>query len=511
MTFPPLLALLAFAATSNPLKTVALTGRPAPGTPEGVVFAGFVSTDPRTPVPMVDEQGRVLFFAFLAGPGVDATNGHGLWTSAGAGAALVARAGDPAPGTGVNFQGLPNAEVPVGFDISDGLGRIPATLTGASVDVFNDDGFWQGDAATLELVLREGEPAPGTGATFFTPGLVEANAAATLFASRLRGPGITDANDETIWSRRDAGLVLHAREGNPAPGTNVRFGPGSIGAGPSVFPFADQNGAGVLLLRGNLSGNQVDAFNDEALFIDRGNGLQLYLREGAPAPGAGNQVVFGGGSVQLMLNFPTVNALGEVAFPVRIGRRKGRNFPTTDAIYSDHLGSLMPIAIAGKPSVVAGKNWEVVRAPVLSDGSRVAFPASVDPDFRPRHGIFWDQSGSVATLILPDAPAPERPGLTVYDAIPIRGYTAAGLLVFEAVLLDQQSMSRTAALSAEPDGTLHTLVAAGDLVDVSNGGGDLRTVRDVHAGEVGEEGTLALRLHFTDGSSGIFTVGVPGS
>src|SRR5688572_22333809 len=85
------------AAVAAPLKPVAFSGRPAPGTPEGVVFAGFVSTDPRTPVPLVDAQGRVLFFAFLGGTGVDPTNGHGLWTSDGSGAALVARAGDPAP------------------------------------------------------------------------------------------------------------------------------------------------------------------------------------------------------------------------------------------------------------------------------------------------------------------------------------------------------------------------------------------------------------------------------
>jgi hypothetical protein len=160
---------------------------------------------------------------------------------------------------------------------------------------------------------------------------------------------------------------------------------------------------------------------------------------------------------------------------------------------------------------VAGKNWLVLRSPFLSDGSRVAFMAAVDPDFQPRHGIFWDQSGSVATVILPDVPAPGRPGLTVYDAGPIRGYTAGGVLVFEAALADAAGFGRSAALSAEPNGTVHMLVAAGDVVDVSNGAGDLREVRSVHAGELAEDGTLSLRLAFTDGSSGIFTLRVPGS
>jgi hypothetical protein len=117
----------------------------------------------------------------------------------------------------------------------------------------------------------------------------------------------------------------------------------------------------------------------------------------------------------------------------------------------------------------------------------------------------------VATVILPDVPAPGRPGLTVYDAGPIRGYTAGGVLVFEAALADAAGFGRSAALSAEPNGTVHMLVAAGDMVDVSNGAGDLREVRSVHAGELAEDGTLSLRLAFTDGSSGIFTLRVPGS
>lgn len=494
------------------LRTIALSGQRAPGTPDGVVFSGFVSADPHTPVPLVDRQGQVLFFAFLAGPGVDATNSQGLWTFDGADTAIVARAGDPAPGTGpgVVFAGLPNGEVPLGFDISSGTSIVPATLRGEGVDFFNDDGIWKGDPSALDLVLREGQAAPGTGGTFFSPLPADFTTAGVLVASQLRGPGIDSDNDESIWSSRGGELVLHAREGAPAPGTTNRFGPGSLGAGPGTFPHAALNDAGQLLLRGNVLGTGITAYNDEALFIDRGSGLQLYLREGDRAPGAGNHVTFGGSSVQLLLNFPSINALGEVAFSVRLGGRKGK-IPTNHGIYSDHLGSLSPVAIAGRPSTVAGKNWLVLQSPVLSDGSHIAFAGSVDPDFRPRFGIFWDQPGSVTTVILPGAPAPDRPGLTVYSA-GIRGFNRNGFLVFQADLLDAASQSVAAVLSVEPNGTVHTLLAARDVVDVSNGGDpELRQVKEVQAGELGDDGTLALRLTFTDGSSGIFSVRLPGT
>src|SRR5687768_12735428 len=64
-------------SAAPPLTKIALSGEQAPGTAPGVSFFSFVSFyDPHSPVPLIDEQGRVLFFAFLSGPGVTAANGH---------------------------------------------------------------------------------------------------------------------------------------------------------------------------------------------------------------------------------------------------------------------------------------------------------------------------------------------------------------------------------------------------------------------------------------------------
>jgi hypothetical protein len=497
-------------ASSPPWRTLALSGQPAPGTPAGTTFLAFGSPyDPDIPVPQIDDQGAGLFFAYLAGPGVDDATRQGLWVFDGTGTALLARGGDPAPGTdpGVSFLGLPDSLVPLGFDRAVATCAVPATLRGTGVDHFNDDGVWSGDAGALQLVLREGEPAPDTGGRFFAPINVDFSRAGTLLLSRLRGAGIDDDNDESVWSSRGGRLILHAREGDPAPGTGAFFGRGEVGARPEAFGYGEINDRGEMVLRADLLGPKVDSYNDEALYLDRGAGLELYLREGDPAPGAGRRVTFGGGSVSLLLDYPSLNALGQVAFRVNLGARRA---PTTPAIYSDHLGSLQPVAKVGDPAPGTGGRWTTLHWPRLSDGGHVAFLASIEEGSYPRHGVFWDQPGTVAPVLLPGDSIPDRPGLTLFEARQIVGFTAGGYLVFRAFLEVPSAAALPALLAAAPDGTVRTLVAAGDTVDVAPGGGDPRRVATVGPGEVAENGTLALRLGFADGSSGVFTLVLPG-
>jgi hypothetical protein len=509
LVLPLCAALLPPAALADgPWRALALSGQQAPGAPAGTAFLAFGSPyDHGIPVPQVDDGGGVLFFAYLTGPGVTTTNGHGLWVWDGTLTRLLARAGDPAPGTGsgVFFLGLPNDIVPLGFDREAGLSAVPATLRGDGVDFFNDDGLWSGDASGLQLLLREGDPAPGTGGALYSPYNVDFSAAGALVLSRLRGPGIDDDNDESVWSHRDGALIFHAREGDPAPGTDALFGRGHIGARPATFGYGEINDAGEMVVRGDLLGQGVDSYNDEALFVDRGSGLELYLREGDRAPGAGKKVTFGGSSVSLLLDYPTINAQGEIAFLVRLG---GKHQPALLSIYSDHLGSLLPVARIGDPAPGTGAEWTALGWPHLCDGSHIAFLASIQTGSYPLHGAFWDQPGTVVPLLLPGDPVPDRPGLTLFQATQIVGYAAGGHLVFRGHIGVPSQPVVTALIAAAPDGTLHTLVAGGDTIDVSSGGGDLREVASVSSGELSADGTVAVRLTFADGSSGVFTFDV---
>ena len=69
---------VAHAAT---LRTVALSGQQAPGTPDGVVFGGFFEP------PVLNDAGQTAFLA----------DGYGVWSEGSGSLALTARVGDHAP------------------------------------------------------------------------------------------------------------------------------------------------------------------------------------------------------------------------------------------------------------------------------------------------------------------------------------------------------------------------------------------------------------------------------
>lgn len=492
------------------LRTVALSGEAAPGTGAGVVFLAFESPYNRSfPVPLVDDSGQMIFFAFLAGPGVGPENDQGLWTERQGSLALLARSGERAPGTGdgVLFHGLPSAVIPLGFRPAGARAAFPATLTGPGVGSGNDDGLWSDASGSVELVLREDDAAPGLGADvrFGMPGLHRFTSGhQSLIFAKLRGGSVTALDDETVWSHQGSTLTLRAREGDPAPGTEpgVVFGDGELGSVPGAFPFADFNASGRLLLRADLEGPGVDEHSDEALFSDRTGALELILREGDPAPGAGQGVTFGGNSVALHLHYPTINALDQIAFSTRLGG----SIPTTSALFSDHLGSLTLLALPGDPAPGSGGSFTLLGSPVLSDGGRVAFAASIESGAYPPSGIYWDQPGSLEALILPGDPIPDRPGTTLVGAGAIFGFASSGFLAFRAGI-DGPAGPGSALLVAAPSGAISTVVAAGDLVDV-DGQGDVRTVSLIFPGGLAENGALPVRLSFADGSSGIFVTSV---
>ena len=94
---------LLFASTAHAaaVRTVALSGQQAPGTPSGVNYSGFT-------FPVLNDAGQTAFNASLSGSGVDSTNEQGIWSEGSGSLALVARNGNQAPGTpsGVNYVGF---------------------------------------------------------------------------------------------------------------------------------------------------------------------------------------------------------------------------------------------------------------------------------------------------------------------------------------------------------------------------------------------------------------------
>ena len=324
---------------SGPPTPVAVGAIPAPGLPGLGLTAGYSG---------IGDAGDVAFHAHLQGFGVTTANDDALYGPTGApGFALIMREGDPAPGagSGVTF-GAPGAWLSI-FSLRhpvDGAGRVAfaTTLAGAGVTSSNDTALWLTDGAGgLSLVVREGDPAPGTGA-----GIVFALSLGTSFALSeaghvafnpiLAGPGITASNDLGIWIHDGAsGLALVAREGDAAPGM-----PGVVYASLAPFPTNgpdpnDVNGAGDVAFPAQLAGPGIDPSNDHAIFVREATGtLRVAAREGDFGIPSGVELL----SVAL-------NDAGEVAFLTSVpGSSAGQ-----EVWGPDGSGGLRRILQAGDP------------------------------------------------------------------------------------------------------------------------------------------------------------------
>ncbi len=143
----------------------------------------------------------------------------------------------------------------------------------------------------FQTVVLSGDPAPGlAGLTFdwfsdpritTTPlGIPDPRLA---FWADLTGPGVTEANNGTIWSNRTGVLALVAREGDPAPIPNLVWG-----AIPSpAAAFAPPTSHGLAFTASLFDPAQPSLPTNLGMFAETspGGGFALVAREGEQAPG----------------------------------------------------------------------------------------------------------------------------------------------------------------------------------------------------------------------------------
>jgi hypothetical protein len=226
---------------------------------------------------VLNETGQTAFRVLLTGVGVNSANNQAILSEGGdSGLTLVARAGDPAPGTspGVNFSAFSSPVLNgagqtafTGLLIGDGVNRVN------SLAIFAEVG-----GSGLALVARTGDPAPDTaaGVNFGNLGDPVLNKAGqSAFTGSLTGPGVNSSNDRAIFSEGGGlGLSLVARTGDPAPGT-------STGVNFTRFNDPVLNGAGQTAFLGFFAGAGVDSSNDRGLLAtDPAGVLTLIARTG---------------------------------------------------------------------------------------------------------------------------------------------------------------------------------------------------------------------------------------
>ena len=146
---------------------------------------------------------------------------------------LIAREGDPAPGTQGAVYGNAtdfwNAGVSANcFSSALQVAFQSALFGGDAVINFNDRAIFVGGIGGVQMVVRRNDPAPGTTQSFevFNNSSLKLNVTNTIaFQSSLQGAGINDFNDTGIWTGTAGNLQLVAREGEPVPGMpGLEFG-----------------------------------------------------------------------------------------------------------------------------------------------------------------------------------------------------------------------------------------------------------------------------------------------
>ncbi len=172
----------------------------------GVVFSNILR-------PVINDAGDLAFLGSVQGPGVDNTNGAGIWATSGGELGLVVRAGDDAPSTeqGVIFDLFGG---PV-FNVAGEVAFV-ATLDGTNSS--SNTGIWVKSSKETRLIARTGDHAPGTNPDVVFNGFDDPilnRAGTTAFLATLDGASVDPTNNEGIWATDSDGLLkLIAREGD---------------------------------------------------------------------------------------------------------------------------------------------------------------------------------------------------------------------------------------------------------------------------------------------------------
>jgi hypothetical protein len=499
------------------LRTVALTGQQAPGTPGGVIYDSFGHDHTNLSAYhgiSLNDAGQIAFRANLAGDGVDFTNNQGVWSEGSGSVALVTRTGSQAPGAsaGVNFRIDPAAEVflPVLNDAGQ------TAFYGATTD--GGLGLWSEGSGSLTAVARSGDHAPGTpsGVNFDFDGLVETpllnNAGRTTFRSYLSGAGVTSDNEFGVWSEGPGGLELRARRGSQAPGL-----PAGVNHGYTCC--TGLNDAGQIAFASLLSGSGVNSSNDKGVWSDVSGSLSPVARKGSQAPGLPSGVTF-----DELFNTGSINNAGQIAFGAGLSNQG--SMYKQDSVWLYNAGSVTPLLVRGEhpPGTPAGVTYELFGFwPVLNEAGQVltgVLLAGSGVDASNELAVYLSDAAGNENLILRSGDqAPDAPAGVVFNAtresfaegeLNDRGQVAIGLKLAGAGVDVSNDFGIWA---TDSTGALRLIAREGDQLEVAPG--DFRTISELNRtyhtansngwpSAFNNFGQFAFWASFTDGSQGVF-------
>ncbi len=490
------------AARAAEIRTVALSGQHAPGTPDGVNFDEFR-------FPVLNDAGQTAFLA-SGGPGPL----NGVWSEGSGSLALVA-------GTGQQVPGMPDG---VTVQISEGAGQVEfnnagqttfqSWITGAGIVGGISRGIWSDRSGSLAMVARSGTQAPGTpngvmyGGSFTT--YVVNSSGQTAFLAIIGGSGVDATNNRGFWSEGSGSLALVARTGDQAPGTPSGANFISFGT------FLSLNDVGQTAFLGGLIGGGVNSTNNTGIWSNRSGSLDLVVRPGDEAPGTSSGVNFS----SIRCCGVALNNAGHIAFRADLSG-SGVDATNNRGIWSEGSGSLALVARTGDqaPGLPSGVKFGGFAQSfvLLNNADHTAFSASLSGngvDSTNNSGLWAGAPGSLALVARTGDHAPGTPNGVVFGSIAgVRiGFNDAGQTAFRADLTGSgvDSTNDWGLWATDRSGQLQLIARKGDELEVAPG--DFRTIGDSRFYQVSlgnsdglnNLGQLAFWARFTDGSQGVF-------
>ncbi len=393
-----------------------------------------------------------------------------------------------------------------------------SSMIGA-VTAADDTAIWVGTPGNFNILVREGDAAPGTvGATFSTsfsnPSTQPTGINRTgrvIFQTSLAGGDVVGSTNNAAWYSGVAGaLELVQRKGDSIPSGEVI----------SALGFVSQmNDSGQIVLDASLSTTlgtpPATAANDKILVLwTPGSGSQVIWREGDAAPGTVGAVFTG--SVNTGAN--SFNSSGQII--LRCDLSGG------DTVGGVNDGAVYIVSAAGQTLVfrkgdvvpgMGGETFAVVNntSQCLNEFGDVAMQCTVaGGTSTPADDslIFAGTPGSLAIVAREGSPAPGTVGAAYgsFNGLSMH-FNNQGQVLFNASTIggDTTATNGSALYSFDPTLGMNLVVRGDDLLTLPASGSNLVAsfgVMQFGNGDnaalgFGEDGTVAIRLSFPPNGS----------
>lgn len=443
--------------------------------------------------------------AFRASVTAGADTLSGIWAEGASGQLqLVAREGDPAPGCEAGVTFMSLDAPIVG---SDGAVMFQADVNGW------DYGVWYEKTGGVTKAICSGEPgATIPGATIAGFDLPAFGGGRVAVRTYLMGSGVPN---DGIW-------VSDGGAASPLT-VSADVAPGAGGAEFSDFSFAAVNSSGHVAFAAYLErSGPVTADNDGGLWVDLGAGLTLLAREGRQAPGAAANQVFDSITYDDLFGF---NPSGQIAFYGEL-RGDGVTEGNSNGVWKGTPGAVDLVVRGGRqaPDAPAGVEFKWLSNPALADDGSVALVGWLTGGgaaWNEKAGIWrYDAVGQGTLLALEGQEDPALAAgqsITWINEVHCNGN---GQVVFRSDVQGPgvTSLNAGALWAVDSAGRRFLIAREGNPFEVADG--DFRIIRQIRIPErskgddgrgqiISDAGEVVFELRFADQTYGVFVASIP--